>query len=837
MSKRTPKRPGVLAFIGRVAHHHAGKVVALFALSVLPALFIARDLQLREDFGELLPDGYPATEDLNIVAEKIGGTAFMVVAVDASDPDRAKRFADALAPRLNKLEGVLYTEGRVDVNFLKDRGLLFLSEQELRDIITEVKGAIRRVVTKRSGFYIDLEEDDEDGAFSEDFATALEGQTLPIREYMIGDDGRYLFMPVRLRGYSGDLEFSRNMVRTVRQEAEALRATADYPDDLELRYTGSVVIRDEEHDILTGDLKLASILGFVMVVGLIVLYTRRPRALILVGVPLLIAISWMLAFAKLAVGHLNVMTGFLVAILFGLGIDFSVHLFLRIVEERVAGRSPEQASLRSVVFTGRAVAFGAVTTAVAFFMLQVAEFKGYTEFGLIAGAAILFTMVLSLFLVPALNQLINRVRPLPLPARTPLSDEGIHIGSKYRTAFLIAVALFAVNSVIQLVQGNVDFRTNWRELKGESPASDFDDYMVESLGGSFSLTAVYLPDPSQAPRLTEAVNTIKARRERAGKPSGVTHVVGLSELVPPNQTERKVVINELRAELERIPPKNLERDERKLLKRALTLTEAVPFTLDELPDSITRRFKTVDGEGTVVFLLTRYLFYELQEIIEWADELFQIRTEVTEQGAQAYVLSENWLLGTVLGIVINDGPAIVWAAIFAILLVLIIDFRSIKHALIVVAPLVLGVVCIAGGMSVFGVRLNLINAVIIPSIVGIGIDDAIHIYHRYLEEGPGSVPTVLRHASSATLLASLTTMLGFGAMIVAHHKGIRSVAQLAIIGISLTWLTTCVFFPLALQAWESRFRSPAEGATMSGVEGDNDNVKGSTAGSVSESVS
>ena len=102
-----------------------------------------------------------------------------------------------------------------------------------------------------------------------------------------------------------------------------------------------------------------------------------------------------------------------------------------------------------------------------------------------------------------------------------------------------------------------------------------------------------------------------------------------------------------------------------------------------------------------------------------------------------------------------------------------------------------------------GMQLNFMMGVVIPSTVGIGIDNAIHIYHRYREEGPGSAPLVIRHSASATLLASFTTMLGFGAMIVAHQKGIRSVAGLALLAISLTYFATSIWFPLALESFES----------------------------------
>ena len=111
---------------------------------------------------------------------------------------------------------------------------------------------------------------------------------------------------------------------------------------------------------------------------------------------------------------------------------------------------------------------------------------------------------------------------------------------------------------------------------------------------------------------------------------------------------------------------------------------------------------------------------------------------------------------------------------------------------------------VAGAMALLGMELNFMNVAVLPIVVGVSIDNAVHIYHRYLEEGPASIPLVLRHTVAATTLSSATNLMGFGAMIVAHHGGLRSVAELAILGVGLTFFSTSVFFPLALEWWGER---------------------------------
>jgi len=116
----------------------------------------------------------------------------------------------------------------------------------------------------------------------------------------------------------------------------------------------------------------------------------------------------------------------------------------------------------------------------------------------------------------------------------------------------------------------------------------------------------------------------------------------------------------------------------------------------------------------------------------------------------------------------------------------------------------LGVLGIAGGMYVCGVSLNFMNAAILPVCVGISLDNAIHVYHRWRESGPGSIPMVLRHTTSANALASTTNLLGFAALALTHHEGLRSVAWLAMIGVTATYVSTTLWFPMVFATIDAR---------------------------------
>jgi predicted RND superfamily exporter protein len=94
--------------------------------------------------------------------------------------------------------------------------------------------------------------------------------------------------------------------------------------------------------------------------------------------------------------------------------------------------------------------------------------------------------------------------------------------------------------------------------------------------------------------------------------------------------------------------------------------------------------------------------------------------------------------------------------------------------------------------------------VVLPTVLGIGDDSGIHIVHRYLEEGRGSIGRVLRSTGEHVTVSAVTTMIGFGGWLLSMHPGLRSIGELAVVGIGLTLVAALVLLPALLQWLETR---------------------------------
>ena len=149
----------------------------------------------------------------------------------------------------------------------------------------------------------------------------------------------------------------------------------------------------------------------------------------------------------------------------------------------------------------------------------------------------------------------------------------------------------------------------------------------------------------------------------------------------------------------------------------------------------------------------------------------------------------------------------VHAAIYCLLavaIVLMLDFRNIRLTLLAMLPMGLGAVQLFGLLGLLNIPLNAANMIVLPLILGIGIDDGVHVVHDFRRQ-TGRY-TLSRSTATAILITSATTMVGFGMMMFANHQGLRSLGQILTIGVFCCLGTSIVILP-ALLAWLTQHRT------------------------------
>ncbi len=149
-----------------------------------------------------------------------------------------------------------------------------------------------------------------------------------------------------------------------------------------------------------------------------------------------------------------------------------------------------------------------------------------------------------------------------------------------------------------------------------------------------------------------------------------------------------------------------------------------------------------------------------------------------------------------------------WAgayALFAIVLVLAGDFRKPSHVLIALAPLAMGMLTALGIMGLFGLPLNPANMIAFPLIIGAGVDNAVHVLHDYLSRRNADKRYLLSHTiGHGIFVRDLTTILGFGLLMISRHQGLFGLGLLLTLGVSCCMSSALVFLPAVLRVWSKR---------------------------------
>ncbi|MCP3099356.1 MMPL family transporter [Myxococcus sp. K15C18031901] len=780
-------------------------VLLVAALLTLGGMALASRLEFRGSFVELLPQGAREVQDLTRVSQKAGGDGYLVILARGDAPERLKAYAGELKARLEALPEIRYVEHSYDVEFFRQHGLLLLPAEKLAELRKDLTARVRYERQQANPFYIDLGATPPPPSFEE--ISRKHSPEVSMREYLSNADGTEVYLMLKPMGTAGDLDFARRFVDLAMGTGREL-AKERYPA-VTLEATGNFQNRIEEDAVMRGDLSRAGTLSALIAVGLILLATRRVAALAVVGVPVIVGLVVTFGVAQVTIGHLNVVTGFLVAILIGLGIEYGVHLCMRYWEERRT-QSSRDALATAVQGTFSGALTSALTNAAAFFVLLLAQFHAFNQFGFLAGLGVLLAVVAAYAMGPSLLAIAERLRPFrrddaPVAdaTATPAPAAPEREWRRWPTSVIAAIALsvvgFAAYSAV--IAPELGFETDMRKLKGDSPASRLDDHVTEQLGQPLNPAIFLVDDLTQAARVEAVIAEVKARN---GADSVFLRTTSLNDLVPGDLERREKEIAGIR-DLFKGLPESAHADPR--LQEFEQMVAAKPYGLDALPVEVRRRFEATDGHGTFLLLFPSVSNYDTDDLKRWATQIDQVVEGATAKGIEMSVLDSNRIAARIFALVRADGPLILWSAAVVVFLVILVSLRSLKRTLLVTGPLFLGMTCLAGGMHLFGIQLNFINAVVLPNLLAIAVDNSIHLYHRYEEEGPGSLGKVVRHTGLAAVVATLSNAAGYGALLIANHQGLRSIGQIALLGVVCTFLGTTVFFPALLallERWKER---------------------------------
>ncbi|MBT5031109.1 MAG: MMPL family transporter, partial [Proteobacteria bacterium] len=578
--------------------------------------------------------------------------------------------------------------------------------------------------------------------------------------------------------------------------------------DMNVRIGGRVRNRVGDFDAVISDLKSSALWSIGAIFLAMLIFYRRVMALMYIGIPLLIAFMWTFGIVQMVLGSLNLITIFLVIILFGLGIDFGIHNLARYEETRRNGDSKEQALLMICNKTARASSMAAITTVIAFYALMVSDFSAFFEFGFIAGTGVLLSL-LSMYLVfPSLMLLAEKIRiyrPKKLRANQQIASVSRRPMPK-PTWWIVGTVMVCV--IAGAGVSKVGFEDDSRNLRAElpelRPIKD-DIYKVFPLRADRAV--VFIESLDDVAAVVEAVESI---RQQSVDVSSIEAVKSIYDLVP-DQAEQAARLKEImliEEEIEeavRLLEDFNEEDQKRIesLQEFLTYTAIGELTPEELPEALKLVYTGVSNSGGyLVYIYNTKSVSILADAQEFVDDI----REIEANGKTFYPATEAMIFVDMLNLMKSEAVTAVGTVLACVFIMLVLIYRNFLKAMIALSPTVIGMIAMFGVMGFLDIKLNIFNMVVLPTVLGIGIDNAIHIYHRYDEEGRDGMLRALRTTGMAACVTTLTTMFGFAGMLSAGNKGLVSLGLVACIGLLCCLIASLTFFPALIQLLDNRKR-------------------------------
>ena len=459
------------------------------------------------------------------------------------------------------------------------------------------------------------------------------------------------------------------------------------------------------------------------------------------------------------------------------------------IRDRLKDKSITEAVEVVVTQVGRSGLIAMFTTMSVFSILSFSEFQGFSEFGQIATLGIICAFITYYFLFPAQALFYNKIDWLRKPKPRLFN---LKIANLYLTTplYLSAFFLLLLISSLFLLPG-IEFEYDFQKLRGESPASDYETETTDDFGLAFSPTVILTPEKDNLFYIHKALEGIK-------KENGDKTIIGaqysMNMFSQKEYESKKEVIARIRNNFEE--NKDIIRfslgEER--LKKFELLFDAKPFDESIIPMDLQQKLMAGEDYLLLLFSPANKNFFRVANIYQLEAEINALKESMQRKNIEVAVLNENLIAAKVLDWVKETGPKAMLIAFVLVFLILLIDLRSFRLAAITFLPLLTGLALTGGLMSIFDIRLNFINIVMLPSIVGIMIDHCIYLSHHILDYSKGASLKSLQETGSAIMLSALTSLAGYTSLNIAHHAGVNSIATVVELGIITC--TVCALFML-----------------------------------------
>jgi hypothetical protein len=613
--------------------------------------------------------------------------------------------------------------------------------------------------------------------------------------------------------------------------------------DVKIGLTGLPIMESDEMQSSQSSMVVATILSYLGVFIVLVAGFGGIRHSLLAMASLILGMIWSLGYTTITIGHLNILSSAFAAILTGLGINYGIYYVAQYLQLRKAGFATPEALVGTAGTVGAGITIGAIGTAVAFFMAGFTEFIGVAELGIIAGGGIVACWLAAMTVLPGVLRLSDARRAshiLPTPLDFHLWLNPVAARPRWFLFSSLACTLFLALGIPLL---KYDYN-----LLNMQPAGlesvDLEQKLLRETDRSAYFALSVAESPSEA----------LARKAEFLKLASVERVEEIASLLPPDLDEKRSIIQRIAGRLTNLPerPPQIPVPRQDQLAPMLLQLRAVLAAAPQSAATARQLGALADLVGHMPSdeYAAKLSGYSQRIAGELLGQLHLLRSVANPEPPQwsdlpgglvdRFVGRSGRLLLRIYGkgnlwdadaterfvadvrrvdpkatgnpMQVSESSRIMkqsyeQAAVYALLIILpvvFLDFGSLRDTILAILPLALGMLQLFGLMGLLNVPLNPANMIALPLMLGMGVDNGVHIMHDFRSQR-GRYR--MSHSTSvAVVLNTVTTMVGFAVLMIAEHRGLQSLGRVLTLGMAFCLLSSLVILPAILVLMTRRRR-------------------------------
>ena len=637
------------------------------------------------------------------------------------------------------------------------------------------------------------------------------------------------------------LQPTKDYDKIIAMNKEVVEALNDIQlSNIKVDATGNGVVSMELNDLTSQANRIIAPSIFIIIMIVLFLNFRKISYVILPMLTLVVSTIWLFGCMALFGISFNVIFVAIVPLIFGLGVDYSIHLFHNYRVELEKDKTPAEAIGNSVKEIGTAMFLAMLTTVIAFLSFLTATVPSVRNLGILLAIGVLFTFITALTLLPSLRYILDyrktihiQSKPKKLIARRLMGILSIKILRHQKKIILTMIVISIIFAV-----GAIKIKTGF-DIKQFAPSHSHAYEVFDEIAAEFPFSSqnqeyilIEGDDVATVATLKGVVDTIKnieddpfVARNTDGSLQITSVYSFIQRAIEENETivEKFHIINgipqtdeDVKALYDYLYNQNKTYEKPSFLSYftdiQINFTPPSNINLDSFKGDIKNVLYRENGKykATLIRIYIKPGFIVSNGNISKQREIIkkELDKDISDYGnAKGIATGQDIISYTITNSLTESQITSTMLSIILAAIILIIVYRDILLGLISLIPVSISIVWVLGTMYYIGYTLNALTITVTSITIGIGIDYAIHAVERFrlIADRTGdisrSVRETISHTGGALLIAALTTVLGFIILVLAPIPPQQQFGFILAVTITYSFLTSIFLLPLVLYRW------------------------------------